>query len=127
MKRFLSLALMSLMLFAILTPNAYASTMRWTNVANLYPAIVKNSNTYRCQVIGFSGTTNIQCDLVLYEKPSNGDPIEVARTSGSSRATQYTCKGEYNNFSTAKTYIMEITVRVTRNGYTETVKETCQA
>lgn len=126
MKRLLSLALTALILSVIIVPSAYAATPRWTNIFDLRPYIQETQNTYGCEVSGFPGTSKISCDLVLYEKNWLGNLTEVARTSGTSNRSPYECIGQYNGFSSSKTYVLEITASVTINGYTETVTQTYQ-
>lgn len=127
MKRLLSIIVLSIVMSVLLTPFAYAATLRWSNVATLTPAITKTSNQYSCEILGVSGTSNISCELVLYEKSLWGNPVEVARTNGSSHSNRYMCIGEYSGFSSSKTYILEIEAAVTTNGYTENITHTYKA
>lgn len=57
-------AFIALMVFAT---SAFAAA-RWRNVASISPSISAGDNNYTCEISCLSGTTKIDCTLVLYEK-----------------------------------------------------------
>lgn len=70
-------AFIALMVFAT---SAFAAA-RWRNVASISPSISAGDNNYTCEISCLSGTTKIDCTLVLYEKGLFGTYSEVSRSS----------------------------------------------
>lgn len=92
----------------------------WVNCLAMTPTISKASGTYSCSISGLSGTTKITATLVLYEKNWLGNYKEVSRTSGTSYSPSHIFSGTYS-FTSGKTYKLEVSGTVTRNGYAEPV------
>ena len=112
-------AFIALMVFAT---SAFAAA-RWRNVASISPSISAGDNNYTCEISCLSGTTKIDCTLVLYEKGLFGTYSEVSRSS----STYYGHTHEFSgtaNIKPGTTYKLVTTATVTRNGSSETVSNT---
>ena len=99
------------------------AAVRWRNVASIYPGISAGDNSYTCEISCLSGTTKIDCTLVLYEKGLFGTYSEVSRSS----STYYGHTHEFSgtaNIKSGTTYKLVTTATVTRNGSSETVSNT---
>ena len=88
-------------------------------------AISGSAGTYSCSINGVSGTTKISATLVLYEKGWLGGYTEVARTSHTTYSASF-FKSDSYSFSSGKTYKLEVSGTVTRNGYAEPVSATIE-
>ena len=106
----------------VFATSAFA-VVRWRNVASIYPGISAGDNSYTCEISCLSGTTKIDCTLVLYEKGLFGTYSEVSRSS----STYYGHTHEFSgtaNIKSGTTYKLVTTATVTRNGSSETVSNT---
>ena len=95
----------------------------WVNTLSIIPSISGSAGTYSCSINGVSGTTKISATLVLYEKGWLGGYTEVARTSHTTYSASF-FKSDSYSFSSGKTYKLEVSGTVTRNGYAEPVSAT---
>ena len=120
MKKGLSLVLVFVFAFAMLTIPALAVSTRWANILTITPHISQSDGEYSCTVTGVPGTTKIECTMVLHEKGFFGYH-EVARTSDVGYSISERFEGTYN-IKAGKTYKLVITVTVTSNGTSETAE-----
>ena len=97
----------------------------WVNTLSIIPSISGSAGTYSCSINGVSGTTKISATLVLYEKGWLGGYTEVARTSHTTYSASF-FKSDSYSFSSGKTYKLEVSGTVTRNGYAEPVSATIE-
>lgn len=67
MKKKLWAVLVAFVALTVFATSAFAA-VRWRNVASIYPGISAGDNSYTCEISCLSGTTKIDCTLVLYEK-----------------------------------------------------------
>ena len=100
-------------------------TTFWVNTLSIIPSISGSAGTYSCSINGVSGTTKISATLVLYEKGWLGGYTEVARTSHTTYSASF-FKSDSYSFSSGKTYKLEVSGTVTRNGYAEPVSATIE-
>lgn len=107
---------------AMLCTAAFAAYARWQNVASLSPSISANDDVYSCEVSGLSGTTKIYCSLTLYEKGWFGTYTKVASTSSTYYGSPHVFSGTCD-IQSGKTYRLDISATVTRNGSAETVSD----
>ena len=91
----------------------------WVNTLSIIPSISGSAGTYSCSINGVSAT------LVLYEKGWLGGYTEVARTSHTTYSASF-FKSDSYSFSSGKTYKLEVSGTVTRNGYAEPVSATIE-
>lgn len=117
MKKATRFILVSLIIFSLCVCTVFAVQPRWVNTARIAPNITQNN--YYATVEGLSGTTKIACTLVLYQKGLFGSYSEVARTSNTYYGSVHTFSGSYT-VTSGKTYKLEVTAVVTRNGTSET-------
>lgn len=68
MKKYLRIIFGMVLAAALLCTTAFAVEARWSNVASIGPSISANDGCYLSVVNGLSGTTKIDCTLILYEK-----------------------------------------------------------
>ena len=108
MKKKLWAVLVAFVALTVFATSAFAA-VRWRNVASIYPGISAGDNSYTCEISCLSGTTKIDCTLVLYEKGLFGTYSEVSGTA---------------NIKSGTTYKLVTTATVTRNGSSETVSNT---
>lgn len=80
MKKKLWAVLVAFVALTVFATSAFAA-VRWRNVASIYPGISAGDNSYTCEISCLSGTTKIDCTLVLYEKGLFGTYSEVSRSS----------------------------------------------
>ena len=80
MKKKLWAVLVAFVALTVFATSAFA-VVRWRNVASIYPGISAGDNSYTCEISCLSGTTKIDCTLVLYEKGLFGTYSEVSRSS----------------------------------------------
>lgn len=125
MKKLLSLALIAILVFALSTvafaaPNEFSIAPRWTNTSQITPDISKSASNYSAYVIAYTGTTKIGCTMVLFEKGFWGGYTEVSRSSQTSNLSTDLFIASYT-YTSGKTYKLEVTTVVTRNGTSETV------
>ena len=88
----------------------------WVNTLSIIPSISGSAGTYSCSINGVS---------VLYEKGWLGGYTEVARTSHTTYSASF-FKSDSYSFSSGKTYKLEVSGTVTRNGYAEPVSATIE-
>lgn len=122
MKKKLWAVLVAFVALTVFATSAFAA-VRWRNVASIYPGISAGDNSYTCEISCLSGTTKIDCTLVLYEKGLFGTYSEVSRSS----STYYGHTHEFSgtaNIKSGTTYKLVTTATVTRNGSSETVSNT---
>ena len=123
MKKKLCAIFITILAFMLFAPAAFAADARWRNVATITPAISARDGSYASVVSCLSGTTKIDCTLVLYEKGLFGTYSEVSRSS----STYYGHTHEFSgtaNIKSGTTYKLVTTATVTRNGSSETVSNT---
>lgn len=120
MKRILSLIIATILICMTLTPVAFASDMRWKNVAYVSVDIDSSYGTYESEIQGNKGTSKIVCTLVLYEKNLWGTYKQVSQTKETYYGRDKTFVGTYN-FKSGTTYKLVSTATVTCNGVAETV------
>ena len=77
MKKKLWAVLVAFVALTVFATSAFAA-VRWRNVASIYPGISAGDNSYTCEISCLSGTTKIDCTLVLYEKGLFGTYVELA-------------------------------------------------
>ena len=123
MKKRLCAVLVTLLALMMCATSAFAAEMRWRNVASLSPSISAGDGRYTCEVYGLSGTTKIDCTLVLYEKSWLGTYSEVSRSSSTYYGQVHEFSGR-TNIKSGTTYKLVTTATVTRNGSAETVSST---
>lgn len=122
MKKTIKIILSLVITTALLCTTAFAATPRWKNVLSINPSLSVSNGQYSSTVIGISGTTKIDCTLVLYEKNIFGLYSEVSRTSKTYYGGSYTFTGFYN-LQSGKTYKLVTQATVTSNGYSEYVED----
>lgn len=118
MKKVLSLILVAVLMAALAVP-AFAAEPRWANVSSIAPSLT--SGTYSSTVTGVSGTTKIVGQLILFERDSYGDYVEVARTG---KTTVYSSTGRFSGSYALKSgtsYRLTTLADVTVGGVTESV------
>lgn len=120
MKKLLSCLTCLFLLLMMLCSTVFAAEMRWENVAAISPTISSRTDTYTSVVTGLTGTTKIDCTLVLYEKGLFGSYTEVSRSSDVYYGSSHEFSGSYD-IKEGKTYKLTTTATVTTNGHTETV------
>lgn len=123
MKKKLYAFLITFLALTLFAASAFAAEARWRNVASISPSIYASDNSYSSVITGLSGTTKIDCTLVLYEKSWLGTYSQVARSS----STYYGQMHEFSGTTSIKsgtTYKLVTTATVTRNGSAETVSNT---
>ena len=123
MKKKLCAVLVTLLALTLFAASAFAAEARWRNVISLSPSISASDGRYTCEVVGASGTTKIDCTLVLYEKSWLGTYSEVARSSSTYYGQVQEISGS-TNIKSGTTYKLVTTATVTRNGSAETVSNT---
>ena len=106
----------------VFATSAFAAA-RWRNVASISPSISAGDNNYTCEISCLSGTTKIDCTLVLYEKGLFGTYSEVSRSSSTYHGHTHEFSGTAN-IKSGTTYKLVTTATVTRNGSSETVSNT---
>ena len=119
MKKKLCALLVVILTATFLATTALAAEPRWTNVTLINPAISENgsyANTVSC----VSGTSKIECTMVLYQKGLFGTYSEVSRSSDVYYGDTYRFTGHYN-IQSGKTYKLTTTVIATCNGVSEEV------
>ncbi len=119
MKKKLCALLVVILPATLLAPTALAAEPRWTNVILINPSISANGS-YASTVQCVSGTSKIECTLVLYQKGLFGTYSEVSRTSNVHYGDTYEFSGHYN-IQSGKTYKLTTTVIATCNGVSEEV------
>lgn len=120
MKKALSLISLILVGVVVFSSTAFAATPRWANVLAITPHISQVDGLYASTITGFSGTTKIDCTLVLYEKGLFGFH-EVDRTNDVYNGQVHRFEGYYD-IKSGKTYKLTTTVTVVRNGVSETAE-----
>ncbi|MEG0304535.1 MAG: hypothetical protein RR764_09750 [Oscillospiraceae bacterium] len=125
MKKLLSIVLISILVLGLSTAtfaaqNEVSITPRWTNTSLITPDISKLANNYSAHIMGYTGTTKIECTMVLYEKGWFGSYTEVSRNNQTANQSVKTFVASYT-YTSGKTYKLEVTTVVTRNGTAETV------
>lgn len=120
MKFFLRSLLAVVLLFGVVSTTALAAEPRWKNVASISPSISAYDGSYSSDIICNDGTTKIECTLTLYEKGFLGNYKQVAQTNGSYYGQMHEFVGYYA-IKSGTTYKLNTSVKVTRNGVTETV------
>lgn len=119
MKKVISLLLVVVMVCIMATSAVFAAEPRWSNVLSIIPTISASSDSFGLNIHGVPGTTKIQCDMTLYKKGLLGE------TQVGHRSSIY--YGDFKSFTasatinTGSTYRLEATIKVTTNGYTETI------
>lgn len=121
MKKYLRIIFGMVLAAALLCTTAFAVEARWSNVASIGPSISANDGCYLSVVNGLSGTTKIDCTLILYEKGWFGSYTEVARTSGVYYGPSHEFAGYYD-IKSGTTYKLTTQATVTRNGVDEYVE-----
>lgn len=119
MKKIVSLLLVVVLVCIMATGAVFAAEPRWTNVVSIFPTISDTSDLYGVTVSAIPGTTKIQCTATLYKVGWFGSTTYVDSFSD----TYY---GQSTDFSDSAsigsgTYRMNVTLKVTANGYTETI------
>lgn len=125
MKKLFSLALIAILVFTVSTAafaasNEFGISPRWTNTSLITPDISNAASNYSADVIGYTGTTKIDCTMILYEKGWFGSYTEVSRNNQIANQSVKTFVANYT-YTSGKTYRLEVTTVVTRNGTSETV------
>lgn len=122
MKNFLRVVALIALMGIILSVPAFAAQPRWSNVASMTLRILKNNNQYICDIEGFSGTTQIECTMVLYEKNQRNQYVEISRVTlthnGRDKQFVGNCSMQAN-----KTYMLTVNAVVTCNGTKETITD----
>ena len=119
MKKKLCALLVVILTATFLATTALAAEPRWTNVTLINPAISENGS-YASTVSCVSGTSKIECTMVLYQKGLFGTYSEVSRSSDVYYSDTYRSNGHYN-IQSGKTYKLTTTVIATCNGVSEEV------
>lgn len=119
MKKKLCALLAVILTATFLATTALAAEPRWTNVTLINPAISENGS-YASTVSCVSGTSKIECTMVLYQKGLFGTYSEVSRSSDIYYGDTYRFTGHYN-IQSGKTYKLTTTVIATCNGVSEEV------
>lgn len=119
MKKIVSLLLVVVLVCIMATGAVFAAEPRWTNVVSISPIISDASDIYGVTVAGVSGTTKIQCTATLYKVGWFGTTSYV----DSFTDTAYDDVGVFRDTASigSGTYRMNVTLKVTANGYTETI------
>ena len=120
MKKFLRSVLCALLVGIIFCTAAFAAEARWSNVASISPSISAVDACYTSAVTGLSGTTKIDCTLILYEKGWFGSYSEVSRSSEVYYGQVHQFVGYYD-IKPGTTYKLTTQATVTRNGVDEYV------
>lgn len=120
MKKFVCVVVILAISMAMLTTVSYAAEPRWNNVASISPSISALDGCYTCAIAGLSGTTKINCTMILYEKTWLGTYKEVSRTSEVYNDRMHEFVGYYA-IREGTHYKLDITAIVTCNGSDETV------
>ena len=120
MKKSISFLLAVVFAVCLCVCTVSAAEPRWANTTSISPTI--SASSYYSTVRGVSGVTKISCTLVLYEKGWLGSYSEVSRTSDTYNGQTHTFTGSYSTKS-GKTYKLETTATVTRNGVAETATD----
>lgn len=120
MKKLLQCILSITLLLGIVSTTVMAAEPRWNTVASINPSISSSDGSYASAIIGFNGTTKIQCTLTLYEKGFFGNYTQVSQTSSTYNGQAHEFVGYYS-IKSGKTYKLNTTATVTCNGTTETV------
>lgn len=118
MKKIVSLLLV-VVLVCIMATGAVAAEPRWANVVTITPTISASGDTYGVTVVGVTGTSKIQCTATLYKVGLFGITSYVDSFSD----TSYSQNGVFRDTASigSGTYRMNVTLKVTANGYTETI------
>lgn len=119
MKKVISLLLVVVMVCIMASSAVFAAEPRWANVASIIPTISAPSDNFGVSINGVPGTTKIQCDMTLYKKGLFGNTQVGHRSSIYYGQNQ----GFYSSavIDNGSTYRLEATIKVTTNGYTETI------
>lgn len=119
MKKIVSLLLVVVLVCIMATSAVFAAEPRWTNVVSITPSISDSSDVYGVTVMGVNGTTKIECTATLYKVGWFGTTSYV----DSFTDTSYGQSGIFMDSASigSGTYRMNVTLKVTANGYTETV------
>ena len=120
MKKKLCALLVVILTATFLATTALAAEPRWTNVTLINPAISENGS-YASTVSCVSGTSKIECTMVLYQKGLFGTYSEVSRSSDIYYGDTYRFTGHYN-IQSGKAYKLTTTVIATCNGVSEEVR-----
>lgn len=119
MKKIVSLLLVVVLVCIMATGAVFAAEPRWTNLFSVTPTISNVSDTYGVTAMGVNGTTKIECTATLYKVGLFG----ITSYVDSFTSTSYGQSGVFMDSATigSGTYRMNVTLKVTANGYTETV------
>lgn len=119
MKKIVSLLLVVVLVCIMATGAVFAAEPRWTNVVAIIPNISAANDLYGLTVSGVSGTTKIECSATLYKVGWFGITSYVDSFSDVS----YGQNGVFSKSASidSGTYRMNVTLKVTANGYTETI------
>lgn len=120
MKKFLRSLIVVALLLGIVSTTALAVEPRWKNVASISPSMSASDGCYTSGIIALDGTTKIECTLTLYEKGFFGDYTQVSQVSETYYGAHHEFVGYYA-IQSGRTYKLNTTAKVTRNGVTETV------
>ena len=119
MKKIVSLLLVVVLVCIMATGAVFAAEPRWTNVVAIIPTISDSSDIYGVTVTGVPGTSKIECSVSLYKVGWFGTTSYVDGFS----STQYSQSGDFSDSASigSGTYRMNVTLKVTANGDTETI------
>lgn len=121
MKKAASMLICFVFAAVFLCTAAFAAEPRWSNVATISSQISANDGRYTSTITCLSGTTKIDCTLILYEKGWFGSYSEVSRTSEVYYGQVHEFVGYYD-IKSNKTYKLTTQATVTRNGQDEYVE-----
>ena len=121
MKIILKTALSIVLVVTFLCTTAVAVEPRWSNVASISPTISANDACYTSAITGLSGTTKIDCTLILYEKGFFGSYTEVSRTTEVYYGQVHEFVGYYS-IKSGTIYKLTTQATVTRDGKDEYVE-----
>lgn len=124
MKKALSILMALTFILVLMVPVSAAEGLtispRWSNTVIVAPDISAGSGVYTVDIVGASGVDKISCTMVLYEKGWFGSYSEVSRYSSTVNEVGYTFTKPYN-FTSGKTYKLDVSATVYRYGTAETI------
>lgn len=120
--------LVSLILAVFISTSAIAAAPpetvqpMWDNVFSVSPTMYASTGEYASEIFAVSGTTKIECTLILSEEtsPNSNVFVEKSRLNETYYGNCHVFRGKYAIKSGVR-YKLETIASVTRNGYTESI------
>lgn len=107
----------------VASESATGMPLRWTNTSSVNTMLSYSGTTAKCKVEidAFSGTTSIVANMYLYKKNADNTYSLVASWLNQTASGDYLYVSKEKTIISGTTYKLEVSAKVTRNGYTETV------